>query len=123
MYTISKEFAFSAAHHLDGLPDSHPCARPHGHNYVVRVTLQAGSLDDTGFVVDYNELRALGQYIDATFDHRDLNEVVDFNPTAENLARHLYDWARERWAEVVAVSVSETPKTWATYTAPGRTIL
>jgi 6-pyruvoyl-tetrahydropterin synthase len=39
-YTISKEFAFSAAHHLNGLPPSHPCSRVHGHNYVVRVVLR-----------------------------------------------------------------------------------
>lgn len=115
MYSISKDFAFSAAHRLEGLPDDHPCARDHGHNYTVRVTLQAGTVDAVGFVVDYNELKALGQWIDATLDHRHLNEVVDFNPTAENLARYIYDWCRDHWLEVAGVSVSETPKTWATY--------
>ena len=119
MYTISKEFAFSAAHHLEGLPESHPCSRDHGHNYVVRVTLRSHTLNEVGFVVDYNELKALGRFLDETLDHRDLNEVLDFNPTAENLARYLYDWCRERWPEVTAVSVSETPKTWATYSPPG----
>lgn len=119
MYTISKDFAFSAAHRLEGLPPEHPCSREHGHNFIVRVTLRSYTLNDVGFVVDYNELKALGRFIDETLDHRHLNEVLDFNPTAENLARYLYDWCRERWPDVAAVSVSETPKTWATYSPPG----
>jgi 6-pyruvoyltetrahydropterin/6-carboxytetrahydropterin synthase len=115
MYTISKDFTFDAAHRLEGVPEGHKCARDHGHTYTVRVTLQTPVLDDTGFVVDYTDLKALGRYIDEHFDHRHLNDVLDFNPTAEHLARHFYDWCRDRWPEVTAVSVSETPKTWATY--------
>lgn len=114
-YQIEKEFHFSAAHHLEGLPKTHPCSRQHGHNYVVIVRLESGTLDERGFVVDYNELGVLKQYIDAELDHRDLNEVLHFNPTAENIACYLYHYAKPIWPQLVAVSVKETPKTIATY--------
>ena len=114
-YAITKEFTFAAAHHLEGLPDTHQCSRPHGHNYTVKVELQAPILNEVGFVVDYGDLKPLKDYIDQTLDHRDLNEVFSFQTSAENLAHHFYDWCHDRWPQVVAVHVSETEKTWAVY--------
>lgn len=116
MYTIYKQFHFSASHQLMGLPDDHPCARFHGHNYIVEVELRSETLDSVGFVRDYRELGPLKSYIDDELDHRHLNDVLgDDQVTAERLARHFYDWSKARWAEVSAVRVSETPKTWAEY--------
>lgn len=114
-YAITKEFAFSAAHRLEGLPDTHQCSRPHGHNYKVKVELQAPILNEVGFVVDYGDLKPLKEYIDTQLDHRDLNEVFPFQTSAENIARHLFEWCHERWPFTIAVHVSETEKTWATY--------
>lgn len=117
MYTITKDFHFSASHRLDGLPDTHPCARLHGHNYIVRIHLTARALNDTGFVKDYRELDELKNYIDGKWDHRHLNDEMLFNPTAENMACHIYSLAHKLGITATsAVSVSETPKTWATYT-------
>jgi 6-pyruvoyltetrahydropterin/6-carboxytetrahydropterin synthase len=115
MYTITKRFDFSASHQLSGLPDGHQCARLHGHNYIVEVELQSDTLNDTGFVVDYGELKPLKEYIDGTLDHRHLNDVLPFQTSAENMARHLYQWSKAIWPQVSAVRVSETPKTWAEY--------
>ena len=116
MYRITKDYHFSASHQLYGLPDDHPCARLHGHNYIVRVELSAEVLGKTGFVRDYRELDALKTYVDETLDHRHLNDIFgDDAVTTEHLARHFYDWCRARWPEVSAVRVSETPKTWAEY--------
>ena len=118
MYTIVKEYHFSASHQLFGLSDDHPCARLHGHNYIVEVELQSDTLNAAGFVRDYRELDALKDYIDDTFDHRHLNDVVgDDATTAERLAKHFYDWAHAKWNEVSAVRVRETPKTSAEYRA------
>lgn len=121
-YSISKDFAFCASHVLSGLPDDHPCARVHGHNYVVRVELGADQPDSTGFILDYRALAPFGDYIDEHLDHRHLNDVVPVNPTAEWLARFL----RLELGRLVdlgavtrcAVGVSETPKTWAWYRDP-----
>ena len=120
-YTISKEFAFSASHILHGLADGHPCGRMHGHNYIVRLEL-TGPLARTGFVHDYRDLDPFKQWLDDTLDHRHINHVMPegySNPTAENMAHWMHRQALallDLPAGVqVAVSVSETPKTWATY--------
>ena len=116
MYKIAKEYHFSASHQLFQLPDDHPCARLHGHNYVVEVELQSDTLNAYGFVKDYRDLDALKTYIDDVFDHRHLNDVLgDDGVTAEHIAKHFYDWCKEKWPEVTAVKVKETPKSVAEY--------
>lgn len=116
MFTISKEYHFSASHVLYELDDDHPCSRLHGHNYIVIVELQSETLNDSGFVRDYRELDELKRYIDDKIDHRHLNDVLGKdNTSAENIAKHFYDWCKSRWPEVSSVSVKETPKTLATY--------
>ena len=116
MYIIKKEFSFSASHLIKGLPEDHPCARLHGHNYRVEVVLQSEELNSVGFVRDYRELSAFKHYLDDTLDHRHLNDVLgDELVTAECMAKFFYDWCKQKWPEVRAVRVSETPKTWAEY--------
>jgi 6-pyruvoyltetrahydropterin/6-carboxytetrahydropterin synthase len=116
MHTIGKRFSFSASHIIGGLPPDHPCARLHGHNYVVEVSLQSPSLDDVGFVRDFHELGDLRAFIDATLDHQHLNDVFGHDrTTTEVIAQWLYDWCKNRWPEVAAVRVSETPGSWAEY--------
>jgi 6-pyruvoyltetrahydropterin/6-carboxytetrahydropterin synthase len=115
MFTIKKRFEFSASHILEGLPINHQCARLHGHNYVVEVELKSSALNDVGFVRDYGELSKLKSYIETSMDHRHLNDVFDFNPTAENMAKHIFEMCHNWWPETSAVSVSETPKTWSRY--------
>lgn len=117
MYKISKQFAFSASHILEGLPADHPCTRLHGHNYVITVHLKSLDLNEIGFVKDYRQLDAVKEYIDNTLDHRHLNDVFSFNPTAENVAKYLYDLFKKDIEELYAVEVSETPKTSAIYEA------
>ncbi len=120
MYKISKQFSFSAAHMLHGLPEGHPCSRMHGHNYVVTVHLRSEKLNDTGFVKDYNELRVVKEYIDKQLDHRNLNDIMSpLNSSAENLAKMLFDVFKPEIPELYAVEVSETPKTSAIYEPVG----
>ena len=116
-YLISKDFHLSYSHQLTGLPDGHPCGRVHGHNAVVRVTLTADHLNAVGFVLDYGDLKPLSTWLDEILDHRHLNEVVVFNPTAENLAAFVFGWIERTQPDwpVSSVGWSETPKTWAVY--------
>ena len=121
MYSITKQFSFEASHHLEGLDEDHKCMRPHGHSYRVRVTISSLTVDRRGMVFDYGDLHPFGRYLDDTLDHRDLNEAIPkINPTAENLACHLHHVLHalipvpQRAA--VTVAVSETPKTWASWT-------
>jgi 6-pyruvoyltetrahydropterin/6-carboxytetrahydropterin synthase len=132
MYLITKEFEFSSAHQLHGLPEDHKCSRLHGHNYKVVVELQAPATDENGFVVDFGDLKDLKNYLDAEFDHRNLNdhpyfkgawarddgEFVDLPTTAENLALVIFTHCRLHfeWGPYVSeIRVSETPKTWAIF--------
>ena len=115
MFTIAKQFHFSASHIIEGVPKGHPCGRLHGHNYVVELILIAKDLDKTGFVVDYKDLKTFKNIIDRELDHRHLNDVLPGPTTAEYIAYYLYQRAKAIWSQVVAVRISETPKTWAEY--------
>jgi len=116
MYIVRKEFHFSAAHRLAGLPPEHPCSRLHGHNYIVTIELETPKLDDVNFVTDYRALEPIKIWIDDTLDHRYLNDIFVFNPTAENIAKHIYILFKGEFPKLCAVEVSETPKTNARYT-------
>lgn len=119
-FTIGKRFSFSASHVLTAVPEDHKCRRLHGHNYEVEVVCAARDLDHRGMVVDYFDLDPVKRFIEATVDHRHLNDVLDGEPTAERLAWWLYESLKGELpvdvaARVVAVRVSETPRTWAEY--------
>lgn len=117
MFEISKDFEFSASHRLDHLASGHKCHRLHGHNYVVRLSLAADDLDGDGFVTDYGVLDQVKRWIDDRIDHRHLNEVLGSGvaTTAENIARFIFTTWKAELPQLVAVSVSETPRTWAIY--------
>jgi 6-pyruvoyltetrahydropterin/6-carboxytetrahydropterin synthase len=119
-HTIAKRFAFSAGHHLPGLPPGHKCGRPHGHNYTVELVLTSDNLIGPGFVTDFTDLAPMKRYIDETFDHRVLNDVLTEPSTSERLAEHFARWAVEHLepvlpCRVVRVRVSETDSTWAEF--------
>jgi len=133
MYQIGKSFRFSAAHHLPSLPASHKCHATHGHNYEVELHLQAATLDEHAFVVDYGALAEFKQWLANELDHTDLNNPYHprlhhphvaselQQPSAEALAALIYDvivasdWD---WADFLyAVTVRETENTYATFRA------
>jgi 6-pyruvoyltetrahydropterin/6-carboxytetrahydropterin synthase len=121
MFSIAKEFGFSASHQLLNLPAEHQCARLHGHNYTVIVELLSVRLDEVGFVIDYGELDFIKKYIDDNLDHKHLNDVLGFNPTAEKMAKFLYQQFEIMFNDIgykdvlSKVSVKETDKTIASY--------
>jgi 6-pyruvoyltetrahydropterin/6-carboxytetrahydropterin synthase len=120
MKWISRDFRFAASHQLEGLGPDHKCSRLHGHTYEVRLRVD-GETDTVGFIVDYAELDWLAAFLSENLDHRHLNDVVPFNPTAENLSEWLLarclQWAaneaRSRTIHQLSVGVSESPTTWA----------
>lgn len=85
MYEIKKTFEISAAHRL-ALNYESKCAALHGHNWIVTVYLRAEKLNENGMILDFSEIK---QKISVKLDHKILNDVLDFNPTAENLARYI----------------------------------
>lgn len=109
--TVTRQFTFSASHELRLLPVTHKCSRNHGHNYTVTASaLVRDSRPDS--------LAAFGSYLNSRFDHRLLNDQVDFHPTSELLAAHLADWFEDNVASAMPVTlvdvvVSETASTSA----------
>jgi 6-pyruvoyltetrahydropterin/6-carboxytetrahydropterin synthase len=86
MWTVRVSRTFSAAHFLHG--HGGKCEEMHGHNYRVEVAVDSRRLTRPGMVADFVEVRAR---LDSILpDHRLLNDVYDFNPTAENLARRFF---------------------------------
>ena len=115
MFTISKEFQFSASHQLHHLKEGHPCGRMHGHNYVLKVFLRSNELNAEGFVQDYNELNSISEWINNTLDHRNLNDVFDFQTSVENMSKHIFYLFKPTFPLLFAVEMSETHKTSCRY--------
>lgn len=85
---IGREFTFDSAHHL--LDYDGACANVHGHTYHLHIML-LGKVKK-GFVIDFKLLKEIVQeYVISKLDHKDLNEVLDFNPTAENIAVKIWE--------------------------------
>lgn len=115
MITIKKEFHFSSAHQLHGLPADHPCSRLHGHNYVLTVFL-TGEVNTIGFVQDYRDLDKIKNYVDNVLDHKFLNDVFPtHNTTVENMCKILFDIFKQDYPLLSAIEISETPKTNCRY--------
>ena len=121
MHTIFKDFSFSAAHAIRG--HTRGCQNRHGHNYRVRVHLQAGRLDGLGMVLDFADLKAMMQEIVGPFDHQVINEIPPFderNTTAELLSQYVFEEVGKRLegqdrVRVTRVEVWETETSCAIY--------
>ena len=109
-FTVSKTFAFEAAHSLPGLPEGHKCRNLHGHSYVFEVFC-TGPLDERGFVIDYAEISAAVDPLVAMLDHKNINEVLFIPTTAENLGAWLFDRIAKALPLLDRVCVYETAKT------------
>lgn len=109
MYEIKKTLEISAAHKLDLDYDS-KCTNLHGHNWIVTVYLRAQSLNKHGMIMDFTEIK---QKINGTMDHKILNDVLPFNPTAENMAKYICDTLAPFCYKV---EVTESENNMASYT-------
>lgn len=87
MYEVIKKLEISAAHRLS-LDYESKCSNLHGHNWIVTVYLRSETLNQNGMIMDFTEIK---RRIQDKLDHKVINDVVDFNPTAENMAKFICD--------------------------------
>lgn len=108
-FWLSAEAGFSAAHTL---PDAGECARVHGHNWRVRVTVRVGDdvLDASGMGLDFRRLERIAQDAVADFEHRLLNDLPalgDRPPSAEHLSRLVFERVAGRLGQNPGVAVEQ----------------
>jgi 6-pyruvoyltetrahydropterin/6-carboxytetrahydropterin synthase len=131
MFSVSREIDFCYGHRLLNHPGK--CRHLHGHNGRAILTFKASGLDPQGMVLDFSEIkRGVSGWIDENLDHRmilqrddpaasaleKLNEpmyLMDVTPTAENIARRIFEAARDLGFPVVEVRLWETPHCCARY--------
>jgi 6-pyruvoyltetrahydropterin/6-carboxytetrahydropterin synthase len=121
MFEVTVEEKFASGHALRNYHGK--CENVHGHNYRVEVTLAGDSLDQTGLLVDFVELKKVLNAIVERMDHRFLNEVPPFdvlNPSAENMAQYIFEELEKGLggqspARVSIVKLWETDSCSATY--------
>ena len=131
MFRVSKELHFCYGHRL--LNYDGKCRYLHGHNGKAVITVETAELDPLGMVIDFSQLKkVVGGWIDETLDHKMLLHeddpvipelrrqgepfvAIGVNPTAENIAKLIYDFAHRAGFQVVEVTLWETENSFATY--------
>ena len=108
MYKIKKRLVISAAHQLK-LDYESKCSVLHGHNWIIDVCLRSKELDANGMVYDFTQIK---KRIHDKLDHKILNDVLPFNPTAENIA---YWVVQELAPYCYRADVEESPDNSASY--------
>ncbi|ASV76839.1 6-carboxytetrahydropterin synthase, Queuosine biosynthesis QueD, PTPS-I [Thermogutta terrifontis] len=131
MYQVLREIDFCYGHRL--LNYSGKCRNLHGHNGLLVITFETASLDELGMVLDFTDIKRVVQgWIDENLDHRmilhrqdpvvpvlqEMGEplfLMDENPTAENIARLIFDYVAQKGLPVVETRLWETPRCAAVY--------
>jgi 6-pyruvoyltetrahydropterin/6-carboxytetrahydropterin synthase len=131
MFRVSREIEFCYGHRL--LNHAGKCRHLHGHSGRAVITLESAALDECGMVADFAELkRVVGGWIDERLDHRMILQrsdpfvaifqqhgepllLMDEHPTAENIARLIFEFAASRGFPVVECQLWESPQSWASY--------
>ncbi len=110
---LEVEFHFAAAHRLPRYEG--PCFRMHGHNYTFLVAVEGDVDPATGMVADFGVVKgAVQEHVLARCDHRTLNDILE-NPTAENIARWIFETLEPRLPGLVEVRLYEIPDSCVVY--------
>lgn len=109
MYYVSKRMEIAGAHNLK-LDYESKCSNIHGHNWIVTVHCKSKELNCNGMVIDFTHIK---RQIHDKLDHKYINDAVDFNPTAENMAK----WICGQVRNCYKVEIQESEGNIAVYEA------
>jgi len=120
MFVLKIVTDFASAHSLRDYPGD--CARLHGHNWQVEVSVCSQVLDDSGIAIDFREIKKQTKLVAKRLDHQYLNDIKPFdvlNPTAENIAKYFFEeidiLINNQYVKVKEVTIWETPRSAVTY--------
>jgi 6-pyruvoyltetrahydropterin/6-carboxytetrahydropterin synthase len=131
MFQVTRLIDFCYGHRL--LNYAGKCRFLHGHNGRAEITLEGSGLDERGMVMDFSEIKkSVSEWIDDTLDHRmilhrddpvvpmlqEMGEpmyLLDVNPTAENIAKLIFEFTASRGFPIVEARLWETPRCFAAY--------
>lgn len=113
------EFKFEAAHRLPNVPSDHKCSRLHGHSYQVQIHVKGPVEDQSGWVIDFGNIKDACKPVIAQLDHYYLNEIPGLeNPTSERLAAWIWNELASSLPIMSAVIVRETCTSGCVYRGP-----
>ena len=106
---IYKEFMFESAHRLPNVYEGHKCGRLHGHSFKGTIYVDGDVGEETGWVIDYSEMKEIFQPIYDQLDHHYLNDIAGLeNPTSEVLARWIWNKLKPDMPNLSRVVINET---------------
>ena len=106
---LTKQFHFEAAHDLPTFPAGHKCRRLHGHSFRFDVIVEGEVDPQKGYLIDYGDIKIAAEPIVRRLDHFYLNQIEGLqNPTAENLARWIWNNLKPSLPQLTAIVVHET---------------
>jgi 6-pyruvoyltetrahydropterin/6-carboxytetrahydropterin synthase len=107
MYTITKQFKFTATRQLLGFPIDHPYAQLETKEFIVVFDFSSIGLNKHGYIMDYMEFFSIENFILTDLQGKTLNDVFKFNPTPENMAKFFFKRFKKRYCFISAVTVVE----------------
>jgi 6-pyruvoyltetrahydropterin/6-carboxytetrahydropterin synthase len=116
---VFRVFQVEAAHRLPNVPEGHKCARMHGHSFRIEVHVRGEVGVETGWVMDFADLKKAFQPLFDQLDHNCLNDIEGLgNPTSENLARWVWSKLEATLPGLSQVVVQETCNAGCIYKGP-----
>ncbi len=114
---IYKEFMFEAAHKLPNVPEGHKCGRLHGHSFLVRLYLSGEVDPNTGWIIDFGDVKQAFKPTYEQLDHHYLNDIAGLeNPTSEVLAQWIWHKMKPILPLLSKVEIKETCTAGCIYT-------
>ena len=106
---LRKSFQIESAHRLPNVPVGHKCARLHGHSWVIELVLDGPVGADTGWVMDFADVKAAFRPLYDQLDHHYLNDIPGLeNPTSERLAIWIWERLKPELPLLSQVVIAET---------------
>lgn len=106
---IFKEFTIEAAHRLPNVPEGNKCSRLHGHSFKVAIYVSDEVDGETGWIMDFAEIKKAFKPTYEELDHNYLNDIEGLeNPTSENLAVWIWKKLEMKLSGLSKIVVNET---------------